>query len=287
MQLCQVLGGYSLGGADLLRRAIGKKKPEELAKHRSQFRAGASERGIPAERADALFDLIEKFAGYGFNKSHAAAYALLSYQTAYLKAHYPAEFMAAVLSSEMDHTEKLVTFLEEARALGLRILPPDVNHSEAVFVGAADGEIRYGLGAIKGVGAQVATLIAEERRRNGPYRDLYDFCARMATGKLNRRTLEALIHSGALDRLGFSRQALLEDLGPAIKHAERQQHERSSGQIDLFAVPSESSPWACCPSPHNANVWRRAARAVRPAATNPWSGSPARSRRSGAAARAV
>ena len=183
MQIAQVLAGYSLGGADLLRRAMGKKKVEEMAKERAKFEAGASERGVDPRQASSIFDLMEKFAGYGFNKSHAAAYALVAYQTAWLKAHYPAEFMAAVLSSDMDNTDKVVGFLDEARAIGLTVLPPDVNastlHVRALQSGLRQSTIRYGLGAVKGVGRGACEAIAEERARGGAFADLLEFCKRV------------------------------------------------------------------------------------------------------------
>src|SRR5690606_21768082 len=179
MQIAQVMAGYSLGGADLLRRAMGKKKPEEMAKERVKFEAGAEQRGIDAATASRIFDLMEKFADYGFNKSHSAAYALVAYQTAWLKAHYPAEFMAATLSSDMDNTDKVVGFLEEAREIGLEVLPPDVNSSDYMFVALDARTIRYGLGAVKGVGRGACEAVVEARRAGGEFRDLLDFCKRV------------------------------------------------------------------------------------------------------------
>src|SRR4029077_2808370 len=195
MQMAQIVGGYTLGGADLLRRAMGKKNVAEMAKQRAVFRDGAANNGLSAAQADAIFDLMEKFAGYGFNKSHAAAYALIAYQTAWLKVHYPAEFMAAVLSSDMDNTDKVVNFLSEARALGLTVLPPDVNASGYMFE-ALDPDpdpasarkrshaIRYGLGAVKGVGRGAVESLVAARGRGGPFRDLADFCSRVEAQKL-------------------------------------------------------------------------------------------------------
>ena len=179
MQIAQVLAGYSLGGADLLRRAMGKKKPEEMAKERFKFEDGAEKNGIAARVASSIFDLMEKFADYGFNKSHSAAYALIAYQTAWLKAHYPAEFMAATLSSDMDNTDKVVNFLDDARLIGLKVLPPDVNASDYMFAALDAKTIRYGLGAVKGVGRGACEAIADSRRRDGPFRDLLDFCQRV------------------------------------------------------------------------------------------------------------
>ncbi len=170
MQMAQIVGGYSLGGADLLRRAMGKKKLEEMAKERAKFREGAAKDGLTGDKADSIFDLMEKFAGYGFNKSHSAAYALVSYQTAWLKAHYPAEFMAATISSDMDNTDKVVTFLDESRAIGITVLPPDVNASEYMFVAVEPRTIQYGLGAIKGVGQGACEAIVAERAQRQVHR---------------------------------------------------------------------------------------------------------------------
>ncbi|MEO7198935.1 MAG: DNA polymerase III subunit alpha [Dokdonella sp.] len=234
MQMAQIVGGYSFGGADLLRRAMGKKKPEEMAVHRSMFREGAAKNGLEEAKADAIFDLMEKFAGYGFNKSHAAAYALISYQTAWLKTHYPAEFMAAVLSSDMDNTDKVVTFLAEARSIGVNVLPPDVNASEWMFVANADGSIRYGLGAIKGAGRAACEAIAHARERGGAFRDLSDFCLRMDGGKINKRVLESLINSGAMDALAVNRASLFAQVPEAMKAADQHARNSAIGQHDIF-----------------------------------------------------
>ena len=251
MQIAQVLAGYSLGGADLLRRAMGKKKPEEMAKERAKFEAGSAERGVDPRTATQIFDLMEKFAEYGFNKSHSAAYALVAYQTAWLKVHYPAEFMAAVLSSDMDNTDKVVGFLDEARALGLSVMPPDVNASGYMFEAmhsapsseqAYAGTIRYGLGALKGVGNGACNAIAEECRRSGRYADLLDFCKRVDSSKLNRRTLEALISAGALDALGRNRPSLLLQLPEVIKATDQLARERDAGQVSLFGSFAEAAP---------------------------------------------
>ncbi|HST45259.1 MAG TPA: DNA polymerase III subunit alpha [Luteimonas sp.] len=237
MQIAQELSGYSLGGADLLRRAMGKKKPEEMAKERAKFEAGAGERGVDPRVATQIFDLMEKFAEYGFNKSHSAAYALVAYQTAWLKVHYPAEFMAAVLSSDMDNTEKVVGFLEEARALSLDMLPPDVNASGYLFEAIDPRTIRYGLGAVKGVGQGACEAIAAERATGGPYADLLDFCRRVGSSKLNRRTLEALVHAGALDALGRNRASLMLQLPEVVKATEQLAREHDAGQTSLFGGP--------------------------------------------------
>ena len=234
MQIAQVLAGYSLGGADLLRRAMGKKKPEEMAKERAKFEAGAAERGVDPRKATQIFDLMEKFAEYGFNKSHSAAYALVAYQTAWLKVHYPAEFMAAVLSSDMDNTDKVVGFLDEARALGLAVLPPDVNASTYMFEAVDARTIRYGLGAIKGVGRGACEAIVEERGRNGDFRDLLAFCRRVDANKLNRRVLEALVSAGALDALAKNRATLMLQLPEALKAAEQIARNRDAGIVDMF-----------------------------------------------------
>jgi len=242
MQMAQIVGGYSLGGADLLRRAMGKKVPAEMAKHRGIFRDGAMQNGVPERKADAIFDQMEKFAGYGFNKSHAAAYSLVAYQTAWLKTHYPAEFMAATMSSDMDTTDKLVQFIEDARAIGVAVLPPDVNASDYHFIAIPRGgpvehdAIRYGLGAIKGVGRAVCESIAAAREAGGPFRDLADFCSRMDPGKLNKRVFEALIQAGAMDSLGTNRATLTAQLPEAVKAAEQNLRDREAGQNDMFGA---------------------------------------------------
>ncbi|TAL74062.1 MAG: DNA polymerase III subunit alpha [Rhodanobacter sp.] len=236
MQMAQIVGGYTLGGADLLRRAMGKKKVEEMVKHRAIFREGAAKGGLSAEKADAIFDLMEKFAGYGFNKSHAAAYALVTYQTVWLKAHYPAEFLAATISSDMDNTDKVVTFIHEAQRLGVAVLPPDVNASNFMFVATEPKEIRYGLGAVKGVGQGACEAIAAEREHAGAYTNLADFCRRVDSSKLNRRVLEALIYAGALDALAPNRASLMLQLPDAIKAADQYLHDQQSGQNDMFGA---------------------------------------------------
>jgi len=234
MQIAQVLAGYSLGGADLLRRAMGKKKPEEMAKERFKFEDGAEKNGIPARVASPIFDLMEKFADYGFNKSHSAAYALIAYQTAWLKTHHPADFMAATLSSDMDNTDKVVNFLDDARALGLKVQAPDVNASDYMFKALDARTIRYGLGAVKGVGRGACEAITESRLRDGPFRDFLDFCKRVDSSKLNRRVLEALVHAGALDSLGANRASLMLQLPEVMKATEQLAREREAGQASLF-----------------------------------------------------
>ena len=234
MQIAQTLAGYTLGGADLLRRAMGKKKPEEMAQQRSVFTAGAVARGVRERLAEHIFDLMEKFAGYGFNKSHSAAYALLAYQTAYLKAHHAAAFMAAVLSADMDHTDKVVTFIKECSDMGLEVLPPDVNASRYEFVADGERRIRYGLGAVRGVGAGAVEGLIEERSARGPYRSLEDLCRRLDLTRVNRRVLEALLRSGSLDGLGANRATLMERLAGAMQLGDQNTRAHAAGQDDLF-----------------------------------------------------
>jgi len=241
MQMAQIVGGYSLGGADLLRRAMGKKVPAEMAKHREIFREGAAKGGVGERKADEIFDLMEKFAGYGFNKSHAAAYSLVAYQTAWLKKHYPAEFMAATLSSDMDNTDKVVGFLAEARGLGLTVLPPRINDSTFMFEAVAADTVRYGLGAIKGVGRGLCEAIVAERDKGGDFADLLDFCRRVDSTKLNRRALEAMINAGALDALGRNRATLMLQLPEVIKATDQMAKEAAAGQVSLFGMPSGDS----------------------------------------------
>ncbi|NIB42011.1 DNA polymerase III subunit alpha [Pseudomaricurvus alkylphenolicus] len=248
MQIAQELAGYTLGGADMLRRAMGKKKPEEMAKQRSTFEEGAKSQGVNPELAMKIFDLVEKFAGYGFNKSHSAAYAVVSYQTAWLKAHYPAHFMAATMSSDMDKTDKVVTFIEECREMGLTLLPPDVNQGEFHFNVDDNDGIIYGLGAIKGLGEGPIENILEARK-DGPFADLFDFCARIDPRRVNKRALEAMIRSGALDSLGpkvdrdYDRAVMFAAMAEAVKAAEQSAANASAGMSDLFGevVPSSDS----------------------------------------------
>ena len=239
MQIAQVLAGYTLGGADLLRRAMGKKKPEEMAKQREIFVAGAVGLGVEETTATHIFDLMEKFAEYGFNKSHSAAYALVSYQTAWLKAHYPAEFMAAVLSADMDNTDKVVVLIEECREMKLAIAPPDINQSEFRFTVREDGRIQYGLGAIKGVGETAIEDIIRERQRHGPFKELFDLCKRIDLRKANRRVLEALIRAGALDGFDPNRALHLAELPNALRAAEQHGTTAATGQDDLFGLLTE------------------------------------------------
>ncbi|MGH8174201.1 MAG: DNA polymerase III subunit alpha, partial [Rhodanobacteraceae bacterium] len=242
MQIAQVLAGYSLGSADLLRRAMGKKKADEMAQQRVAFEDGAAENGIEPRLASSIFDLMEKFAEYGFNKSHSAAYALVAYQTAWLKAHYPAEFMAAVLSSDMDNTDKVVNFLGEARAMNLTVLPPDINASHYMFEARDDASICYGLGAVKGVGRGAVEAIVESRARDGAYRNLPDFCRRVDAHKINKRVLEALILSGSMDALAPNRASLMAQLPEAVRAAEQHARDLAAGQNDMFGAASAALP---------------------------------------------
>ncbi|MEM7705200.1 MAG: DNA polymerase III subunit alpha [Pseudomonadota bacterium] len=238
MQIAQVMAGYTLGGADILRRAMGKKKPAEMAKQRSIFVDGATARGIDGALAESVFDLMEKFAGYGFNKSHSAAYALLSYQTAFLKAHYPGEFMAAVLSADMDNTDKVVVLIDDTKQMGLELLAPDVNQSAYAFKALDDHQVLYGLGAIKGLGRSAIDACIEERDQHGPFTDLLQLCNRVDMSRLNKRGLEALIMAGALDCLGQNRATLFASLPEVMKAAEQSARDRAAGQSDLFGAPA-------------------------------------------------
>ena len=239
MQIAQVLAGYTLGGADLLRRAMGKKKPEEMAKQRSIFVDGSIARGVDADVAAHIFDLMEKFAGYGFNKSHSAAYALLSYQTAYLKAHFPAAFMAAVLSADMDHTDKVVTLIKDCADIDLIVKPPDVNHSRYEFTAGDARTIRYGLGAVRGVGAGAVEAIITEREARGQFTSLEDLCRRLDLQKVNRRVLEALLRSGSLDALGANRATLMHRLPAAMQLGDQNTKAHQAGQNDMFGLASD------------------------------------------------
>ncbi|HHQ4559562.1 DNA polymerase III subunit alpha [Aeromonas hydrophila] len=239
MQIAQTLAGYTLGGADMLRRAMGKKKPEEMAKQRAGFEEGAVKNGVDGELAMKIFDLVEKFAGYGFNKSHSAAYALVSYQTLWLKTHFPAEFMAAVMTADMDNTDKIVTLVDECQRMGLTVIPPDVNTGRYRFSVNEEGHIVYGIGAVKGVGEGPIDAILEARDRDGPFRDLFDFCNRVDIKKLNKRVMEKLILSGAMDRLGPHRAALMATLEEAMRAAEQHAKAQAVGQVDMFGVLTE------------------------------------------------
>jgi DNA polymerase-3 subunit alpha len=234
------LAGYSLGGADLLRRAMGKKKPEEMAQQRAVFLKGATERGVEEARANHIFDQMETFAGYGFNKSHAAAYALIAYQTAWLKTHYPEAYMAAVLTADMDNTDRLVVLKDELKRMGIVLEPPDVNRSVLPFTVGGPKRISYGLGALKGVGPGAVEAIVTERDSHGPYKTLVDLCRRVDLTKINRRVLEALAKSGALDALGANRATLMHGIPGALQAAERTVHAQAAGQTALFGGDERS-----------------------------------------------
>ncbi len=236
MQIAQVLAGYTLGAADLLRRAMGKKKPAEMAMQRAIFVQGARERGVAEKSATAIFDLMEKFADYGFNKSHSVAYALIAYQTAYLKANYPAAFMAAVLSSDMDNTDKVVMLIDACRAMQLEVLAPNINACDYAFTVKDDKTILYGLGAIKGVGQAAIEGIVAQRKDEGVFRDLFDFCRRIDLRKANRRVLEAMIRAGALDELGPGRAVLMASLPSALTTSEQHARADAVGQSDFFGA---------------------------------------------------
>ena len=219
MQIAQVVGGYSLGGADLLRRAMGKKKPEEMAQQRAIFVEGAAKNGTPERQAGEIFDLMEKFAGYGFNKSHAAAYALVAYHTAFLKAHYPAAFLAATMSADMNNTDSVHIFFKDCLANGLQVLPPDINRSEFRFTPLNERQILYGLGAIKGTGWAAIEVILAARDKDGPFANLFDFCRRLDLRKVNRRVVESLVRAGAFDSIDPNRAAMLAAVGVAMEVA--------------------------------------------------------------------
>ncbi|WP_047549617.1 DNA polymerase III subunit alpha [Methylotenera sp. G11] len=239
MQIAQVVAGYSLGGADLLRRAMGKKKKEEMDAQRKIFTEGATKNDMTEKQASELFDLLEKFAGYGFNKSHAAAYALVAYQTAYLKKHYPAAFLAATMSADMNNTDSVHIFYDDCVVNHVEVLPPDVNESEFKFRPISKTQVLYGLGAIKGTGLAAIEVILQSRRKDGPFKDLFDFCSRLDLRKVNRRVIESLIRAGAFDKLEPNRNALLSGVALAISAAE--QTNAHSNQNSLFGEISDQS----------------------------------------------
>jgi DNA polymerase-3 subunit alpha len=239
MQISNKLAGYSLGDADILRRAMGKKNAAEMAKQRERFISGATERGLPAKKTAKIFDLMEQFAGYGFNKSHSAAYAYLAYITAYLKAHYSVEFMSALLTSEAGNMDKIVKYINECREMGIRVLPPDVNQSDLNFTPAGDS-IRFGLGAVKNVGQGAVEAIVAAREEGGAFTSIYDFCERVNLANVNRRVIESLIKAGALDSTGGNRAQLTEALDRALETGLRVSRDRTLGQHGLFgALPGE------------------------------------------------
>jgi len=234
MQISRTLAGYSLGRADLLRRAMGKKDPVVMAKEKEPFLAGAKAQGIDPKKAEAIFDQMAKFAEYGFNKSHSAAYALIAYQTAWLKAHYPVEFMAALLTCDMDNTDKVVKNIADCRDQEIEVLPPDINKSGHSFT-VVGKSMRFGLGAVKGIGSGAVEAILEVRK-DGPFKDVYDFCERVDMRRSNKKVLEALIKCGAFDSTGAVRSALLEGLEAAMSYGQKIQEERDSAQVSLFGT---------------------------------------------------
>lgn len=254
MEMAQVMGGYSLGGADLLRRAMGKKKQSEMDKQRTIFVNGAVERGVEEETAHEVFDMMAKFAGYGFNKSHSAAYSVVAYQTAYLKAHYPAAFMAAAMTNEMGDTKKLSVVLEEARQMGIEVLPPSINGSQKNFA-VDDGKIRFGLGAIKGVGTAAIESIVEAREVNGPFETVFDLTRELDLRAVNKKTLESLARAGALDDLEGHRAQLVEGMDLAVQYAQKVQADRAAGQNSLFG--SEEAGEVMAPALPPAERWPR------------------------------
>jgi len=235
MQIANRLAGFSLGEADILRRAMGKKKKEEMAAQGEKFLAGCRANKIPPKKAGRIFDLMEEFAGYGFNKSHSCAYALLAYQTAYLKTHYPVEFMAALLTSETGNTEKVVKYINEARGMNIKVLPPDVNESSLYFTPIGE-DIRFGLAAIKNVGENTARGICEARAQRGRFKNIFEFCETIDPRLLNRRVLESLIKSGAVDSFAAPRAALWAAIDEAMGYGQRLGHQRSVGQHGLFGA---------------------------------------------------
>lgn len=233
MQIANQIAGFSLGKADLMRRAMGKKDPKKMAEVKKDFASGAVELGVPQVKAKRLFDLVEHFAGYGFNKSHTVAYAMLAYRTAWLKSHYPREFLAATLSSELDRTDRIVTLITECRRCSIPVTPPDVNRSEWRFT-IDDEAIRFGLGAIKNVGRNTVRALVESRREKGEFKDLLDLCQRVGPQNLNRRTLESLVQAGALDSLGGERSALATAIPMFLERAQQAARDAESGQESLF-----------------------------------------------------
>jgi len=254
MQIAQLLAGYTLGSADLLRRAMGKKKPEEMAKQREIFVTGATERGVAQHTATRIFDLMEKFAAYGFNKSHSAAYAVLAYQTAYLKAHYPAAFMAAVMSADLDNTDRLVTLKDDCRKQALQLVAPDINRSSYVFSVGDERTILYGLGAIKGVGRGAVESVIAEREAHGAFSSLAEFCRRVDYDKLNRRALEAMIKAGAMDAFGQSRRSLMHQVPESLASADQQARAAAAGQNDMFGL-EVSAAIVDTPQPVDLTEW--------------------------------
>ena len=254
MQIANRLAGFSLGEADILRRAMGKKKREEMAAQREKFLTGCAARKVPAKKGEKIFDLMAEFAGYGFNKSHSCAYALLAYQTAYLKAHFPVEFMAALLTSEVGNTEKVVKYIHESRGMGIRVLPPDVQESSLYFTPVGE-DIRFGLAAIKNVGENTAKAICEARAVRGKFRDIYDFCAAIDSKFLNRRVLESLVKAGAMDCFNEPRARLWAAIEGAMNHGQKVDHQRAVGQHGLFLGGAAEAPAEELPNLPDAEDW--------------------------------
>jgi DNA polymerase-3 subunit alpha len=242
MEAAKIIAGYTLGGADMLRRAMGKKDAEAMAKERAKFVEGAARvNQIDARTANSIFDILNKFAGYGFNKSHSAAYAVLSYQTGYLKANYPVQFMAAMLTAELGNSEKVAHFVAECESMGLRVLGPDVNESHVNFTPVGD-KIRFGLAGIKGVGEQAAQKIIEEREKHGPFRDFADFTSRVDARALNKRVLEHLVKTGAFDFSGAPRKPLFDSIDSAISGAAAHARDKAAGQNTFLDMLAEDAP---------------------------------------------
>ncbi len=235
MKIASVLAKFTLGDADLLRRAMGKKKPEEMAKQREKFYSGCKENNIPEKKAQIIFDLMEKFAGYGFNKSHSAAYAMVSFQTAYLKAHYPLEFFGALITADMDNTDKVTRYINDCREMGINILPPDVNKSYWDFT-VTDGKLLFGLGAIKNVGSAAIDSVIETRKETGAFESFAKFCEVADLRVVNRRVLESLIKSGAMDSLGSARAYMFDNLQTTMDLAQANQKDRALGQSSMFEI---------------------------------------------------
>jgi DNA polymerase-3 subunit alpha len=243
MKIAQVLADYALGEADVLRRAMGKKDPDEMAKQKSRFLDGAREKTVDPHKAEKIFDLMAKFAEYGFNKSHSAAYALVAYQTAFLKAHYPVEFMAALLTNDRANTDKVVKDIAECRGMGIEVLPPDVNESDLFFTVVGEG-IRFGLAAVKNVGESALESVLAARKDEGPFKGLLDFCERVDLQKVNRKVVESLIQCGAFDSLGGTRAQYLAYLDRALERAAATQRDRIRGQTNLFDLLAPSGDGA-------------------------------------------
>jgi DNA polymerase-3 subunit alpha len=256
MQLAQKLAGYSLGEADLMRRAMGKKKKEEMALHEEKFIDGAVQRGILREKAEKIFSLMAQFADYGFNRSHSFAYAYLAYQTAYLKAHYPAHFFAAVLSNELANSEKLARYIGEMKTFGIHLLPPDINTSQDGFTAVAQA-IRFGLAAIKGIGSSAVQMIIQARTDGGTFRSIFDFAERVDQRAVNKRVLESLVKAGAFDQHMPNRAALLLVVDQAIEHGARKQREKASQQIGFAALTNSFSDAELEPVLPDIKPWAR------------------------------